>query len=58
MKDKQTFSKPPYLLIKIGRKEHIENLFYRGEIFMNTISYYWNCENSQVGDDLEGPLTI
>lgn len=55
IKNKEQFSAPPYLLLKIGDKQYMEDLFYKGEIYMNTIEYYRNCEDSQIGDDLEGP---
>jgi len=46
----------PYFLIRISSKEYIENLYYRGEIYMNTVDYYRRCDdNLQIGDDLEGP---
>jgi hypothetical protein len=46
----------PYCLIRISSKQYIENLYYKGEIYMNTVDYYRKCNNNlQVGDRLEGP---
>lgn len=41
-------------LIKFGQKEHMEKLIYEGEVFFNTVKYYRDCENSEIGDTNEG----
>ncbi len=43
-----------FSLIKMGTRKYMENLFYKGEIYMNTIDFYKNNENSEIGDIYEG----
>lgn len=35
----------PFVLIKTGRKEHIDSLYRNGEIYAQTFNYFRNCEN-------------
>ncbi len=47
-----------FFLLKFGRQQDIENLFYKGEIFMNTIKWFKDFEKKDVGDKYEGALKI
>ncbi|RKN83480.1 hypothetical protein [Ulvibacterium marinum] len=45
-------------LLKFGKKEHIENLLRKGEIFMNTIQWFKNFEKEGIGDIYEGASEV
>ena len=46
-------------LLKFGKKKHIENLYEKGTIFCNTISFFRNFEkNDFIGDKFEGTTSI
>ena len=47
-----------YLLVKIGRKEHMERLLKNGEVYMNSTKFFRDYENSEIGDTYEGALYI
>lgn len=43
-----------HFFIKFGRKDYMENLLYKGEVFLNTIKYYHECDLKEIGDENEG----
>lgn len=47
-----------HFFIKFGKKEFMEKLLYNGEIFMNTVQYYRDHENTEIGDKNEGLTQI
>lgn len=47
------------ILIKIGQKEHIENLRAKGQVYMKPVSYFTNLENDAARSDrLDGSVHI
>lgn len=48
----------PSILIKFGRKEHLEDLIYNGTVYCNTIEYFRKCEQEERGDSFEGTLEL
>ena len=40
--------------LKFGKKEYMEKLIYEGEVFFNTVQFYRNYENTEIGDPNEG----
>lgn len=48
-----------HLLVKIGKKEHMERLIENGEVYMNTTKYYRDkSDNNEIRDEFEGVLYI
>lgn len=47
-----------YLLIKIGKKEHMERLVKYGEVYMNSTKFFRDNINPEIGDVYEGALHI
>lgn len=47
-----------HLLVKIGKKEHMENLIKKGEVYMNTTRFFKEHTNPEIGDLFEGVLYI
>ena len=47
-----------YLLVKIGKKEHMERLLKYGEVYMNSTKFFRDHENAEIGDIYEGALYI
>lgn len=47
-----------HLLVKIGKKEHMEKLINNGEVYMNTTVFFRENNNSEIGDKFEGALHI
>lgn len=47
-----------YLLIKIGKKEHMERLVKYGEVYMNSTKFFRDYNNAEIGDTYEGALYI
>jgi len=45
-------------IIKIGKKEYMENLLNKGELYLNTAKYYRKHENEQIGDSHENDFLI
>lgn len=45
-------------LLKFGKKEDMENLYYNGEIYMNTIKLFKELDKPGIGDNLEGTFEI
>jgi hypothetical protein len=44
-----------FALAKFGRREHLEKLLHRGEVYMNTAAYFWDLEGDGVrGDWMDG----
>lgn len=60
IKGYSTISKPItcYLLVKIGRKEHMERLLKNGEVYMNSTKFFRDHKNAEIGDTYEGALYI
>jgi len=38
-------------LVKFGKKEHIENLYSHGELYMYNLTYFWEVEGDEVRHD-------
>ncbi len=55
---KNTKTAQCHLLVKIGRKEDMEKLIEKGEVYMNTTRYFKEHKNSEIGDTFEGALHI
>lgn len=47
-----------HLLVKIGKKEHLEKLIDKGDVYMNTTSFFKEHKNPEIGDVYEGALYI
>ena len=47
-----------FVLIKMGEQQYMENLFYKGDVYMNSTLYYKDNENSEIGDRYEGATII
>ena len=48
-----------HLLVKIGKKEHMERLIENGEVYMNTTKYFRDkSDNNEIRDEFEGVLYI
>lgn len=47
-----------YILVKIGKKEHMERLLKYGEVYMNSTKFFRDHENAEIGDTYEGALYI
>lgn len=47
-----------HLLVKIGKKEHMETLIKHGEVYMNTTQYFQTHTNPEIGDTFEGALFV
>lgn len=47
-----------HILVKIGKKEHLERLIEYGEVYMNTTKFYRDHDNPEIGDPYEGALYI
>jgi hypothetical protein len=45
-------------LLKFGQKQDMENLFNKGEVYMNTIKLFQELDKQGVGDKLEGTFEI
>ena len=45
-------------LLKFGQKQDMENLFNKGEVYMNTIKLFQELDKPGVGDKLEGTFEI
>ena len=45
-------------LLKFGQKQDMENLFNKGEVYMNTIKIFQELDKPGVGDKLEGTFEI
>lgn len=43
-----------FILIKMGKKDFMEKLIYRGEVYMNSVFFYKNHQNDEIGDIFEG----
>ncbi len=47
------------MFLKIGKKEHIKDLYENGTIFMNPVQYFRNIEDQELrGDNYEGASEI
>ena len=46
------------VLVKIGKKEYLERLFEFGEVYLNSIDFFRNHANEEIGDSYEGALYI
>ena len=47
-----------FVLVKIGKKEHMERLLKYGEVYMNSTKFFRDHENAEIGDTYEGALYI
>ena len=47
-----------FVLVKIGKKEHMERLLKYGEVYMNSTEFFRDHENAEIGDTYEGALYI
>lgn len=47
-----------YMLIKIGKREHIQMLQDKGLLYLNTVNYFRSLEELQKGDENEGIIRI
>jgi hypothetical protein len=54
----QTIQAKCYILIKLGPKEYMERLLNYGEVYMNSVSYYKNNKNPEIGDIFEGAEVV
>jgi len=48
----------PIALIKIGKKKFMNDLISKGKLRLNTINYYRNHENKEIGDSWENPKKV
>lgn len=46
------------IFLKIGAKEHIEDLHQNGTVYMNTLSYFRRVDDSLRGDPNEGAINL
>ena len=47
-----------FVLVKIGKKEHMERLLKYGEVYMNSTEFFRDHETAEIGDTYEGALYI
>ena len=47
-----------FALIKFGKEEHIRSLVDKGEVYLNSLDYFKNATNKEIGDKLEGASLI
>lgn len=47
-----------YFLMKIGKKEHMEQFLNNGVVYMNSVSFFRDCTNNEQGDFFEGAQKI
>jgi hypothetical protein len=45
-----------FILFRRGKTEHIQNLFDKGELFINTIDFIRECDNNQERSDSEDSI--
>jgi len=46
------------VFIKFGKETHMKSLYEKGEVYMNTIDFYKNHENKEIGDEYENIQSI
>lgn len=44
-------------LFRRGKKEHIENLFYNGELYINTIDFIRKCDDNEERSDKDDGIS-
>ena len=49
-----TNEEEPLMLLKFGKKEHMDSLITKGEVFLNTRRFYSDIEDIEIGDYWEG----
>ena len=55
---KESDLKQSCILAKIGKKEYLERLLEYGEVYMNSIVFFRNHSNPEIGDSYEGALYV
>ena len=47
-----------HILIKIGKKDHMQLLLNEGEVYMNSTEFFRTNKNEEIGDEYEGAMCI
>ena len=47
-----------HILIKIGKKDHMQSLLNDGKVYMNSTEFFRTNENEEIGDEYEGAMCI
>lgn len=47
-----------HILIKIGKKDHMQSLLNDGKVYMNSTEFFRTNENEEIGDEYEGAMYI
>lgn len=56
MEDKKNVQ--AYFLMKIGRREYMEQFLNKGIVYMNSVSFFRNCTNQEQRDYFEGSKSV